>query len=189
MIKRELKLVQDGSPCGVDYFDRDLLTVQQALEKGQSICSNYSRCDGDDYMCTMRMGLQVAGYAMQKGDLKKELYDFYEQASREGWLNKAFWDSVNRREFKKIKGKGNILRAVEGFAKVVLLEDPFESVLSSCEKCEGIKLEKVVRNSVWVRGMRCAGTGEVVSKEIAYCPDCNNEPKNGIVYEDELGDR
>jgi len=186
MTKRELKLVEEGTPCGINYFDRNLLTIPQAKEKGQDICPNYSQCKKDENHCTLQMGLQVAKYAMQKGDLKKQLYDFCNQALDQGWLNEEFWDSINRRDFRKIKGKGNILRAVESFARIVLLKDPFESVFPSCEKCEGIKLEKIVHNSVWIKGMRCAGTGEVKTQLVSYCPDCDPEPKDGIVYDNEI---
>ncbi len=186
MTKRELKLIEEGTPCVINYFDRNLLTVSQAKERGQDICPNYSQCEKNQNMCALQIGLEAAKYTMQKGNLKKQLYDFYDQALNQGWFNEELWDSINRRDFKKIKGKGNILRAVEGFARIVLLKDPFESFFPGCERCEGIKLEKIVHNSVWVRGMRGAGTGEVKTQSIPYCPDCDPEPKNGIVYDDEI---
>ena len=54
-----------------------------------------------------------------------------------------------------------------------------------CKKCRSVIMGKIQHQSVWIRGMCCAGTGEVVDATIPYCPKCDKKPDDrGVVYTD-----
>ncbi len=54
----------------------------------------------------------------------------------------------------------------------------------ACWGCGTGIMQKQVRNSVWHAEMRgCAGSGEVRSLMVPYCPTCDQEPRDGVVME------
>ena len=180
-MNRERELILKGSPCNVDYFDRDLLTVQQVIESGQNYrCINLSQCQRDDNTCALQLGLQIAQYVVQGNSLEKEMKDFAEAP----FIEKEFWNSVDGKEFKVMQGKAEMLRAVEGFARVILLMDPFESIYNLCEKCGGARIVETVYDSIHDSPLPCAGSGRTVTRDVEYCPKCDPKPRGGILKED-----
>ncbi len=187
-MEREKDLVIEGSPCDVNYFDRRVLTLTQAVED-KSFCPNIEICKEYPEQCALRYGQKVASYVVEGSDLKTELYDFYREILQKDFSGSEFWNSVDREEFSKIRSKGRVLRAVENFARVVLLMDTSESVFPYCEKCEsGVVLEKLIEEQGRIRGRGLAGTGRIRTRRVLYCPDCDFEPQNGIFYEGEGDD-
>ena len=185
--RRELRLVQQGSPCDNNYFDRSLLTITQARQIGRNPCPNYTICRqplGDCSLCSLRYGAEVAKYVMQGGDLRTELLEF----SQVPHIVEEYWNSVNRRDFKLIKGKAQVIRAVEGFARIVLLEDPFQSVFPICEKCEGAKLEITVIDSARDGVSPLSGSGRTRTRNVIYCPSCESVLRGGTFEESILDD-
>ena len=182
--RRELRLVQQASPCDTNYFNRNLLTVEQALGRGKDYCPNYSECQKHPRNCALRYGAIVAKFVMQGGNLKNELLEF----SQESHTTEQYLDSVDRKDFKLIQGKGKVIRAVEGFAKIVLLEDPFQSVFSLCEKCEGAKLEVTVTDSGRDGIGLLSGSGRTRRRNVVYCPGCDPVPRDGTFQEDIASD-
>jgi hypothetical protein len=180
MATRERRLIEDGSPCDTNYFDQNLLTVRQAQERGPQPCQNYAQCRGNSVYCTLNHGMAVAKYVVKGGTLQGELSDYIGEAD----LHEEFLHSVNGRDFEKIKGKGKIVRAVEYFARVVLGMDPFESIFPKCEKCDGIRLTKEVIDSIHDGPFPLSGSGRTRRRSAEYCPDCDPEPRNGIIKED-----
>ena len=180
MAQRERRLIEAGSPCDTNYFDQNLLTVQQAQERGPQLCPNYAQCRANPGYCTLNHGLEVAKYVVRGGTLQRELLDYINGAD----LHEEFIRTVNRRDFEKIKGKSKIVRAVEHFARVVLLKDAFKSVFPECEKCYGVRLTKEVIDSIHDGPFRMSGSGRTRRRQVEYCLDCDPEPTNGILRED-----
>ena len=188
---RELELIEKGTPCYIDYSDKNLLTVKQAqhaLEDQSYICPNIEPCEDTKIPCTLRMGMQVARNVMKGSDLKKELYILAQQ----DFIDDEFWD-IKDEKVERIKGRSNVLRVVEYFARVVLLPDISKSdlsnsVLSDCERCEGVKLEEKVYDSIWFKEGPgpCAGSGETRGRVVEYCPNCEKKPVGGIVYQEDI---
>ena len=114
------------------------------------------------------------------------MHDFSETEFANAAKREEFWDS-NGGEFVRLNGKARILRAIERFARVVLLENPDESVFPTCETCQGSKLEETVYDSVHIDfgggGPRGAGTGETRARTVQYCPTCDQKPQGGIIRE------
>lgn len=183
--RRELKLVQQAYPCDTNYFDRTLLTISQVKSKGREVCPNFSICRKTPGNCAHRYGTLVAGYVMQGGDLKSELLDFAAEAPD---LNGEYWDSQDRAAFELIRGKARIIRAVERFTRIVLLEDPDKSVFDACSKCNGIKLTKVVVDSGRDGVGPLSGSGRTRRRNAVYCPSCDPEPRNGTFEEGTIED-
>jgi hypothetical protein len=52
--RREQKLVEQGSPCDVNFFNRELLHIWQLGER--DVCPNYDTCvkQGKDNYCALR---------------------------------------------------------------------------------------------------------------------------------------
>jgi hypothetical protein len=181
---REPELIEKGTPCYVDYFDRTLLTVQQVRERGYKKCVNIDACNSGEIPCIFRMGLQVAQYVAKGSELKRELMQF----SRVPFRDSTFWYSEDGIEFQRIRGRTNVLEAVEKFARIVLLQDTSQSVLTKCEKCQGVKLEEAVTDSIWFREGPgpCSGGGGTRTRIVEYCPNCEQIPRGGIVYQEDL---
>ena len=185
--KRELDLVKKGTPCYIDYSNKNLLTVKDVLDRGYEECSNLKVCGDTKIPCVLRVGIDLARNFIKGRDLKKELYVIANQ----DWVSKEdqeFWYSEDRKDFTKIKGRSNVLRAIEKYANIVLLQDTSKSVLSDCKQCGGVKLEETVSDSIWFKNGPgpCAGTGETRGMTVEYCPNCEEKPVGGIVYQEDM---
>lgn len=182
--ERELELVEKGTPCYIDYSNKNLLTVKELLDRGYEECSNLKICEDTKIACVLRVGIDVARKVVKGSDLKTELNTLAHQ----DWIENEFWYSKDREEFTKIKGRSNALRAIESYSRIVLLQDTSKSILTECGKCGGVKLEETVSDSVWFRNGPgpCAGTGETRGRTVEYCPNCEEKPLGGIVYQEDL---
>lgn len=182
-MEREQDLILKGSPCEINYFDRHLLTIKQAIEKGRTYCSNYESCSKlESIYCSLRSGLDVAQNVINnKSSLESELKDFSEAGE---FLNGRFWDTINGKEFKINQGKAKFIDAVERFARTVLLMNPSESVFNHCDKCNGVRLNKRVYDSIHDGPFSLSGSGKTIPRNVEYCPDCDAEPRGGIITQD-----
>jgi hypothetical protein len=180
--RRELALVEQGSPCDINYFDRSLLTVEQAEQRGKELCPNYDECIAHPKNCALRYGLDVAKYVMKGGSLRSELLEFAEQEHTNG----IYRNSNDRCDFSLIRGRSQTIKAVERFSRIVLLEDPDKSVLESCPKCNGAKLEAIVVDSGRDGVSPLSGSGRTRRRAVDYCPSCDPKPQGGTF--DENGD-
>jgi len=194
MPQRELNLVQQAKSCDTNYFNRDLLTWGQRVEGGSNYCPNVPECTPNVPECTaksshcaLKYGTMVAGYVLKGGTLRGELYDFFNDASNEGFINEEFWTSDDRTVFRKEKEKGKLLKAVERFARVILLENPGESVFPSCERCDGVRLETTVIDSGREGVGNLSGSGKTRRRTVSYCPDCEPKTRDGT-FEENLVD-
>ena len=182
MAEREKRLIVEGSPCDTNFFDSTLLTVQQAKERGKDYCPMRETCKTENVMCALRYGWEVASYVAKGGTLAGELAEF----GQAPFLKEGFRNSVNRRDFTIIENdKAAVLRAVEGFAKVVLLEDVHESQYSDCDKCGGAKLSKTVHDTVRDGHFPLSGSGRTQSRSVEYCPKCDGEPRGQAIDPEE----
>jgi len=184
MTEREKELILKASPCEVNYFDRNLLTFRQALEKGRELCLNYSACESGGIPCALTCGWEVAQHIVNGSNLKKELNDF----SYVPFINNEFWKSVNRRDFERIRGKPDVLSAVEHSARIILREDAFDSSLERCAKCDGVKILEIVYDTIRDGLFPCSGGGKTRRRDVYYCPKCEPKPAGGIIEEDDFGD-
>jgi hypothetical protein len=178
--EREKDLILKGSPCDVNYFDRNLLTIQQAVAKGRTYCSNFKVCETKNTYCSMRSGFEIAQNVVKGSTLEKELGDF----SEADFLKEECWNSREGKKFDLVKGKAKWLDAVERFARIVLLMNPSESVLPRCEKCYGVKLTETVIDSVHDGSFPLSGSGRTKRRDVKYCPECDPKPRGGIIKGD-----
>ncbi|MAG07613.1 hypothetical protein CMI46_02255 [Candidatus Pacearchaeota archaeon] len=179
---RERKLITEGSPCDVNYFDKDMLSIEQARIQGRQKCENYGACQKTPRDCALRYGREVAKYVVKGGTLKGELSEFSEAP----FLDNLFWTSDDGRLYERLKGKAKFLGAVERFARVVLLMDVNEHVFPHCESCEGVKLTQRVYDSIHDGLNSLSGSGKTNSRDVEYCPECDSEPRGTIVQVDPL---
>jgi hypothetical protein len=181
-MKREKGLILKGSPCAIDYFDKNLLTIQQAIAKGRTYCPSFQACDNpnNSIYCALRSGLEVAQHVVNGSTLEQELKEF----SEADFLNGKFRNSLDGKEFYIDKGKAKFIGAVEKFARTVLLIDTSESVFPQCEKCNGVKLNKTVYDSIHDGPFPLSGSGKTLRRDVEYCPDCDPEPRGGFLKED-----
>ena len=168
MPQKELNLVQQAESCDTNYFNRDLLTFSQRVQQRSNYCPNVPECTAKSSHCALKYGTMVAGYVLKGGTLRGELYDFFNDASNEGFINEEFWTSDDRTVFRKEKEKGKLLKAVERFARVILLENPGESVFPSCERCDGVRLKTTVIDSGRDSVGHLSGSGRVRKRNVQY---------------------
>ena len=83
--EREKRLITDGSPCDLNFFDRDLLTVEQAKGSGYT-CPNIRPCVEEGIPCALKYGVMMASYVVKGSNLRRELEDF----ARENGLYRDF---------------------------------------------------------------------------------------------------
>ncbi len=178
--ERERSLISKGSPCNINYFDNTLLTLQQAVERGEEYCPNLDRCMEDDNLCALLLGNQVAKLVVEGKDLKEAMKDFESFK----YIDNSFWNSIDGKEFKVMQGKQEMIRAVEGFARVILLMNPFESVYNLCEKCGGVRLVETVYDSIHDGPFPLSGSGKTIARDVEYCPKCDPKPRGGILKQD-----
>ncbi|MCR4284553.1 MAG: hypothetical protein NUV97_00730 [archaeon] len=180
--QREKRLILDGSPCDTNYFDRTLLTLAQARGRGREICPRYNECNTHPGpYCSLQSGLDIAKYVVQGQTLEKNVRDFSVAGD---FLNDPFIYSVNRRDFPVAQGRARFVRAAEGFARVVLLMDPFESTTGDCDKCLGPKTKTSVIDSIHDGPFPLSGSGRTIQREVEYCADCEPTPCGGFLKED-----
>ncbi|MBI2628520.1 hypothetical protein HYW74_00360 [Candidatus Pacearchaeota archaeon] len=177
MDTRERRLIVEGSPCDTNYFDKSLLTFADAQERGRQMCANYEECQRKPMDCALRYGLEVAKYVTKGSTLEAELAEF----SQAPFLDNLFWDSENRMEFIKLNGKARFLKAVERFARSVLLMDENVHVLPHCNSCDGVKLTTTVYDSIHDGLQELSGSGKTKPRVVQYCPECEQEPRGQII--------
>ena len=180
MPEREKKLIAKGSPCIINYFDKNLLTYQQTVKRGEDYCPNIPLCEKAGIYCAFNIGLQLAQHLAQGKCLEDELIILTQQK----FITGEFWNSVNRREFRRERGAGKFIRAAEGFARVVLLQDAFTSTLPSCEKCDSAKIPYDVYDSIHDGPFPLSGSGRTRKRRVCYCPECESTPIGDIIKED-----
>ena len=179
---RERDLILKGSPCDINYFDKTILTVGDAMKRGGDRCPAYGECNSPEssYCCVLRTGFEIAQHILRGSNLKYELKDL----SKADFTGERFRNSVNRMEFRIEQGKGKFLAAAEGFARVVLLMDPFESVLLKCEQCGDVKISETVYDSIHDGPFPLSGSGKTIRRDVQYCPTCEKKPVGGFLKED-----
>lgn len=181
-MEREKRLILEGSPCYNNYFNRELLTVDQAIMRGKEPCPNLEECNTEskDIYCLLRSGLEIAQYVVKGSTLEKELGDF----SQAEFLEEECRDSRDRKKFEIIKGKAKVLAAVERFARTILLMNPLESSLPRCGECMGVKLTKELYDSIHDGPFPLSGSGRTKRRSVEYCPECESEPRGDIIKVD-----
>ncbi len=182
--RRELKLVEKASPCDTNYFDKELLTFRQRAERSSDYCPNVSECQTNPSHCALRYGVMVAKYVIAGGNLKSELLEFSQQSH----TKELYWNSDNRKDFNLIQGKAKVIRAVEKFARIVLLENPDQSVFETCSRCKGARLETTVVDSGRDGIGSLSGSGKTRKRLVTYCLSCDSKPTNATFKEDVIAD-
>lgn len=56
--------------------------------------------------------------------------------------------------------------------------DPQSDGSWKCKKCQSDIMAAEVKRSVWNFPEACAGSGEVVTDFVPYCPKCEEKPSN-----------
>jgi len=177
---RELPLVEQGTQCYVNFFDPNMASIYLAQEAGKQHCANQDPCNSGGIYCALETGRQVAMYVMKGQSLKSALIDLADAP----FIKEEYWNSLDGKEFSRNQGKAKFLRDAEGFARVVLGIDPFESVFNPCGTCEGSMLVETVTDSIHEGYIRCAGSGRVKRRDVEYCPTCEPVPQGGIIHGD-----
>jgi len=57
-----------------------------------------------------------------------------------------------------------------------------------CRKCGSWIQAKTQSCSVWLKGMGCAGTGEVRYRTVCWCPECHREPPDRDIIRESIGE-
>lgn len=81
---RQKQLIQDGSPCDVDFTDKLIQTTLDAIEKGRVLCSNHATCEKrnvrEKICCVRQFAQQFAVYILNNRNsfsraVREELHD------------------------------------------------------------------------------------------------------------------
>jgi len=59
-----------------------------------------------------------------------------------------------------------------------------ESIFAHCDKCTGVKLTKIVYDSIHDGSFPLSRSGKTQSRIVQYCPDYDPEPRGGFLKED-----
>ncbi|NIM47498.1 MAG: hypothetical protein GTN40_05085 [Candidatus Aenigmarchaeota archaeon] len=155
---REQRLILEGSPCSMDFFDRSIKTVSDSLSRGPRLCPKFTNCNSGalgpgKLQCVMLTGLEVARYSLKESvSVSQEIKDFRKKAKLKPPGVKGYMDT-SKNDFKILTDWNEICNAVFEFARVILDLQPSEHMKFgtvfklSKEKC--IKNYPILNQSVW----------------------------------------
>lgn len=120
---RERRLVKEGTPCCVDYTDRAIQSVSDAVKKGMVYCSNLEQCQkrspAEDIQCALKMANVMAGYIIDDKSkisqaIENEKNDFLKSCPQ----NK-FWVRRNG-QWSVVEGRENVVDDIAAFVFVII---------------------------------------------------------------------
>ncbi len=130
MQKVERKLIFDGSPCDVNFYEGGPTTCEQARELGREdqICPWFGRCEKElhqttGHMCTMKMGVEVARNTLnERWGVDREMEDFQTFLRQDVLAPKGFVYSPDRVNFELLTDRATAIERIRAFAKKLLGE-------------------------------------------------------------------
>ncbi len=120
---REKRLIKEGSPCFVDYTDKAIQSVSDALGKGRVFCSNLEQCQkrskAEDIQCYRTIANEMARFILDR----KSPFVEAVQEEKENYFSSApdgkFWVCRDG-EWQVVQGKKNVVNDVVAFALVII---------------------------------------------------------------------
>lgn len=116
---RQIELVVTGSPCDIDFTDREMQTVEEAVRKGRTPCENFFKCQRKPCHCYRRYAKDMAVYILKseqplESAIETERRDFLDKAPDAEYLTHrdGHWVTVT--------GKSDVVDDVIAFAKIIL---------------------------------------------------------------------
>lgn len=156
-MKRERRLVLDGSPCDTNFYEDGPRTIQESKARGRQMCPHYSKCQrGNDevngFQCIMRHATEVARYSIkERHSVDVEMNDYrrmkFDQLNPpKGWV----W-SVDRKNFVMLTDEVDVLTNIQSFARQIVGEKEvgptFQDVYASAITEDGaIDLREIERH-------------------------------------------
>ena len=126
---RAKDLIENGSPCDVDFTDKKILSLGDVERGGLVPCSNLAECQrrsrAEGIFCFRGAAMQMAGFILRnklpfEQAVEKEKEDFLKDK-----LDGKFWvfrDGV----WQVVEGKGNVIDEIVAFARLVIDLQPGE---------------------------------------------------------------
>lgn len=126
---RERRLIKEGSPCTVDYTDKTIQSVSDALKKGRALCANIEQCQkrssAEDIQCALTMANVMTGCII---DDKNEISQVIENEKNDflkSCPQNKFWVRRDGKWF-VVNGKENVINDIVAFALIIIDLKPGE---------------------------------------------------------------
>lgn len=120
---RERKLIDEGTPCGVDYTDKSIQSVNDAVKKGLVRCSNLEQCKkiskAENIQCSLKMAQMMAKYTIESRNKIQITIENEKQEFLKSCPQNKFWICRNG-QWSIIEGKENVLDDIVAFAYVII---------------------------------------------------------------------
>lgn len=178
---RAKDLIEQGTPCMVNFYDKSIQTIQDAKSKGPVYCRRWDQCQkdagpGKKYSCAIRMAELVAKEVAKGSTIEKEMKIFRKEAitiNHKGWITP---DLQIETDF------NNVCNHVRLFTEIILdLQEGEERYISEkkvpvakCPKCKEGKLyfEERVPDSFGPNApFSLAGSGSIIN--VYKCDKCH----------------
>jgi len=122
---RAIRLINEGSPCDIDFTDKTMQTPEDFLSRPRVICPNVNQCKlrsgRENITCTRRIAIQMAGFILQN----EKPFEEAVQEEREALLAddlkvSKFWVFRNK-IWQVVAGKVNVvIDDIVEFAKTII---------------------------------------------------------------------
>lgn len=127
---REKSLIKKGSPCDIDFLDKDIQSLSDAKKKGQVFCPNLKQCQelNTPIGCSRRVAQEMADFILERLESNLSLEEAI-QREKEDYLRLApaekLWVCRNGK-WQVVQGGGNVVEDIIAFALIILDRQPCE---------------------------------------------------------------
>lgn len=128
---REKSLIKEGSPCDIDFLDKDIQSLSDAKKKGQVFCPNLKQCLElkTPIGCSRRIAQEMADFILERLESNLSLEEAI-QREKEDYLRLApageLWVCRNGK-WQVVQGEeGNVVEDIVAFALIILDRQPCE---------------------------------------------------------------
>jgi hypothetical protein len=152
---RDKKLIQQGSPCDMDFFDKSIQTIEDAKSK-RKVCEKLRFCNTNNVACYRRFGLMLAKYALENDTvdieeaLQVEKRDALENYNADKFL--LFKDGA----WKIVHDIESVIDEVVEFARVVIdatEKDRKSEEIRKDDSFEGLLKHSTIKEPVTGKGL------------------------------------
>lgn len=127
---RARDLIERGSPCDVDFTDKEIQSLGDVEQRGRVPCSNYAECQkrsrAEEIKCSRRAAMEMAGFILRNKSpfekaVEEEEYGFLTDSASEGkfWV---FRDGI----WQVVEGKEKVIEDIVVFAQIIIDRQPGE---------------------------------------------------------------
>lgn len=121
---RTARLINDGSPCDIDFTDKTMQTARDFLSRRKVLCTNLDQCQRrsqrETIICSRGTAIQMARIILENGEpyeqsVSKARAELLADSTIEG----KFW-VFRSSKWLVVEGKANVIDDIVEFARTII---------------------------------------------------------------------